>query len=103
MMNTYTDLGGSAWKSPAENFLSHKRCTFFPNKSAQRHCLEYFYISGPNRDKQIHRHLDHVYQNAVKYIILIIIKIENKFEIPEVLYTKIYNIYQIDYGEVQTE
>ena len=101
MMNIYTDLGGSAWRSPAENFLSHTRCTFFPSKSA--HSLEYFYISGPNRDKHIHMYLDHVYQNAVKYIILIIIKIENKFEIPEVLYTKIYNIYQIDLGEVQTE
>ena len=100
MMNIYTDLGGSAWKSPAENFLSHKRCTFFPSKSA--HSLEYFYILGPNRDKHIHRYLDHVYQNAVKCIILIIIiKIENKFEIPEVLYTKICNIYQFDLLEVQ--
>ena len=94
MMNIYKDLGVSAWRFLVESFLSHTPCTFFLSKNT--HPLEYFYISGPDPNKHMHRYLDHVYQSTVKYYYYHSFNIiENKTEIPEVLCTKICNIYQI--------
>ena len=48
MMNIYTDLGVSTWRSPGENFLSHKPCISYESRNLPQ-CFDIF---QPNRNNQ---------------------------------------------------